>query len=72
MAKSANNHEPYDNLIIDGSYLEPQLRLDSNFTLLAANLLQFYLIAWDPDGKNEYFRDSGKSNQRYKNTLIDK
>jgi len=72
MAKSANNHEPYDNLVIDGSYLEPQLRLDGNFTLLAANLLQFYLIAWDPDGKNDYVRDLGRSNERYKHSLVNK
>lgn len=69
MAKSKHKYEPYDGLTIDGSFLTPQTRLNKDFTLLAANLLQFYLIAWDPDGKNEYLRDMGKSNARYKADL---
>ena len=69
MAKSSSNYQPYENLTIDGSFLTPQTRLNSDFTLLAANLLQFYLIAWDPDGKNEYVRDMGRSNERYKTAL---
>jgi hypothetical protein len=69
MAKSKHNYEPYDGLPIDGSFLTPQTRLNKDFTLLAANLLQFYLIAWDPDGQNEYLRDMGKSNAGYKADL---
>jgi len=71
MAKSSNTYEPYEGLTIDGSFLEPQLQLNSDFTKLAANLLQFYLIVWDPDGKNEYKRDLGHSNERYKKILHD-
>ncbi len=69
MAKSNHNYEPYEGLSIDGSFLIPQKKLNKDFTLLAANLLQFYLIAWDHDGKNEYFRDIGKSNASYKTAL---
>lgn len=72
MAKSNHKYDPYEGLVIDGSFLTPQTKLNKDFTLLAANLLLFYLIAWDPDGKNEYQRDMGKSNAGYKTALKNK
>lgn len=71
MATSTNAYEPYDGLTIDGSFIEPQLQFNNDFTKLAANILQFYLIVWDPDDTNEYKRDLGLSNKKYKEKLVE-